>query len=261
MPPGTKARRRVPPRSTSRTAAEASASLGGWRAAGPNATAVRAAAARLPPGKFAALRKVRRTRLSPVWRRAAGTETSYAFRAEPRSRVPAGFSLMKTDTFCCGARARMVIESFESASAVPAAPSPSVSIGTKNMADRPETREAGWPSSFSPRSQEVFHPPSTYLRKSRPPASMTSRPSRCDTACTRFASRSSAVRVPAGSACGAGAAGAAAGAAAAGAAAATGVGSSAVGAWEAPPQLASKKPKQAPGRNHRRVRVRRSSGA
>ena len=110
------------------------------------------------------------------------------------SSVPTGFSLMKIDSFCAGASARIVSESVLGAGRIPPAPSPSASTGKNAIAETPLMSEAGFPSSFSPSSQEVFQPPSTYFRKSSPPASTTSRPSRCETAWTRLAMKSNAVR-------------------------------------------------------------------
>ncbi len=56
------------------------------------------------------------------------------------------------------------------------------------------TNAAGLPPSLAFRIQEVFQSPSMYLRKSGVPASVTSRPSRWVTACSRLAMRSMSVR-------------------------------------------------------------------
>ena len=108
--------------------------------------------------------------------------------------VPTGFSLTKIDTRCLGASARQVNDSISSASAVPPAPSPSVSSGTKRMDEMLLTSAAGLPPSLAPRIHDVFQSPSTYLRKSGVAASVTRRPSRCETACNRLATRSMSVR-------------------------------------------------------------------
>ena len=71
------------------------------------------------------------------------------------------------------------------------------SMGRNNTADRPDTSAAARPSSFRPRNQEVFQPPSTNLRKLSPPASMTRLSPGTPGRAPGWPRRSNAVRCPA----------------------------------------------------------------
>jgi len=106
-------------------------------------------------------------RFSPAASTPAGTVNSCAAYVAGISRVPIGFSLKNTESRCPGPSARSTSRNRRSdgAPAPARTPSPSESRGTVSAADSPATYATRLPRSRSPRIQELFHPPSTNLRK------------------------------------------------------------------------------------------------